>query len=158
MALKRQPAFRRSRFKVIVEINYGGPIWATNIAAAIKLNNLVGVEIARRNKRGLPDPKPGVYTLPQNKPDMMERLKRALEYRAVHFSDKFVSVCVSTKDAQTIVNEILCQLLGYRIIYRKDETGAMRPTKVTLSGKEGPEGKDDLVDVLAMNLFWNKMV
>jgi hypothetical protein len=158
MALKRQPAFHRSRFVIIVEVNYGGPIWATTIAAAISTHNLTNVEVARRDKRGLPAITPGVFTNPQNKPDMMERLKRAFEYRAIYFADKFVSVCVPSKDAQTIVNEILCQCLGFRIIYKKDETGANRPTKVILSGKEGPEGKDDLVDVLAMNLYWNKLV
>lgn len=157
-ALKRQTAFRSSTFKVIVEINYGGPIWATNIAAAIRTNRLTGVQIIRRNKRGDPDVRPGVFTLPQNKIDMMERLKRALEYRAVYFSSTFVSVAVPTKDAQTIVDEIIDQLFGYRDTYQNDSLDPMKPVKRILSGKNGPAGQDDLVDVLAMNLYWNKLV
>jgi hypothetical protein len=158
LALKRQTAFRRSRFKVIVEINYGGPIWATNIAAAIATHNLVGVDIVRRNKRGIPDVRPGVYTTKENKFDMMERLKRALEYRAVYFSDKFVSICVPTKSAQETVEEILFQLLGYRDSYKKDPSNPLKPIERKLDGKEGPAGADDMVDVLGMNLYWNKLV
>lgn len=143
---------------MIVEINYGGPIWATNIAAAIETHRLVGVEIVRRNKRGLPDVRPGVFTTKENKFDMMERLKRAIEYRAVYFSDKFVSVCVPTKGAQEIVEDILFQLLGYRDKYKKDPNKPLKPVERELTGKDGPAGADDLVDVLGMNLYWNKLV
>lgn len=158
MSLKRQQSFRRSKIIIIVEINYGGHIWATNIAAAINTSKLAGVSIARRDKRGMHNLTPGVFTLPQNKAEMMERLRTLIEYRALYFSDKFVSVCVPSKSAQDIVNEILCQLLGFREIYQNSSNDPLKPKTRILSGKKGPAGKDDLVDVLAMNLYWNKKV
>ena len=158
MALKRQHAFRKSKFKVIVEINYGGPIWATNIAASVRLNRLAGVEMARRNKRGEADTRPGVYTLEHTKIDMMERLRKLIQFRGLRFHKSIVSVCVPTMSAQSMIEESLFQLLGYRDSYEKDPVNPLKPVKRVLSGKIGPAGKDDIVDCIAMILYWYKYV
>jgi hypothetical protein len=150
MALKRQHAFRKSKFKVIVEINYG--------AAAVRLNRLVGVEMARKNKRGEPDTRPGVWTLGDTKVDMMERLRKLIQFRGLRFHKSIVSVCVPTMGAQAMIDEALFQLLGYRDSYEKDPINPLKPVKRVLSGKIGPAGKDDVVDCIAMVLYWYKLV
>lgn len=157
-ALRQQPAFRKSRFKIIVEINYGGPIWATNIGAAISLSRLPNVELARRDRRGERATRPGVFTLENTKIDMMERLRKLIQFKNLRFHRSVVSVCVPKTNAQEMIEEALHQLMGYRDSYDKDPVNPLRPVRRVLSGKIGPAGKDDVVDCIAMILYWYRQV
>jgi hypothetical protein len=162
MALKRQSSFRNSIFVVIIEANYGGHVWATSHAARVKDERLSNVKFARRNERGIPAPRPGVFTLKQNKGEMMAKLRKLIEFKGIRFNNYIVSVCIpgktSEESSQYVVNELLYQILGYRQRFKAVSDDPTKPLSWELSGKFGPAGKDDLVDVVALILFWFKLI
>ena len=72
---------------MIVEKNYGGPIWGQMHAAEVARAGLTNVVFARRQQnRSELGHQPGVVTLATNKPEMMESLYRLLEMRGLRFS------------------------------------------------------------------------
>ena len=151
--------FATSQIVVIVEKNYGGPIWGQMHAAEVVRTGLTNVVFARRQQnRSEPVRLPGVVTTPANKPEMMESLFRLLEMRGLRFSKNMVSVGDPERTATDMVNELIEQIQGFRVRIKKDITDPTRPAKRELSGKIGPAGRDDLVDCLAMCIYWPKFL
>lgn len=158
-SLRRMRGFSSSQIVVIVEKNYGGPIWGQMHAAQVARAGLMNVVFARRQQnRSEPGRQPGVVTLPSNKPEMMESLYRLLEMRGLRFSKTMVSVCDPERSATDMVNELIEQIQGFRVRISKDPNDPTKPAKRELSGKIGPAGRDDLVDCLAMCIYWPKFL
>ncbi len=157
-SLRRMRGFASSRIVVIIESNYGGPIWGMTHATEVKDAGLSNVVFARRQNRSEPHHRPGVVTTPGNKPEMMEALSRLLELRGLRFSKHMVSVCDPERNATDMVHELIDQLQGFCVRISKDANDPTKPAKRELSGKIGPAGRDDLVDCLAMCLYWPKFL
>ena len=158
-SLRRLRGFTTSRIVVIIEKNYGGPIWGQNHAAAVAQAGLTNVLFARRHEsRSEPGHRAGVTTTPANKPEMMEMLYRLIEMRGLRFSKNIVSVCDAERNATEMVQELIAQLQGFQVRITKDPNDPMKPAKRELSGKIGPAGQDDLVDCLAMCIYWPKLL
>ncbi len=154
-ALRRMRGFSDSQIVVIVEKNYGGPIWPTMHAAEVAREGMSNIVFARRHQNNSdPHHQAGVQTTSVNKPAMMEKLKRLLEIRGLRFSKNIVSVCDPARNATQMVHELIAQLDGYRERITKDIHDPTKPAKRELSGKIGPAGRDDLVDCLAMDIYW----
>lgn len=158
ISLQSQHGFKDSKIIVIIENNYGGPIWGETHAAQVKRANLVNVTFARREKSNNIGRKPGVYTSSENKLEMFEMLRRLIEMKGLRFSKIIVSVGDIEKTADDMVHELIEQLRGFKVKITMDQNDPMKPSKRLLSGKIGPAGKDDLVDCLAMCLYWPKIL
>lgn len=158
-SLRRLRGFASSQVIVIVEKNYGGPIWGMNHAAAVTLAGFSNVKFARRHQnRSEPGHQPGVVTTAGNKPEMMESLNRLLEMRGLRFSKNLVSVGDPERNATEMVQELINQIQGFRVRIVKNVNDSTKPSKRELSGKFGPAGRDDLVDCLAMCIYWSKFL
>lgn len=158
-ALQRLRGFSRSGFEVIVEKNYGGPAWATWHATACRRSGLNEVRFGRRKANsGEVQKQAGVVTTKENKNMMMEQLQSLVHLHQLKFSKRIVSVCTSEKNASDMVRETMFQLEGYRERIQKDLNDPSRPARRELSGKIGPAGRDDLVDCLALLLFWPRLL
>ncbi|MHA1684505.1 MAG: hypothetical protein ACTSUE_26440 [Promethearchaeota archaeon] len=158
-SLRRLQGFSTSQVVVIVEKNYGGPIWGMNHAAEVSRAGLTNVVFARRHQnRSEPGHQPGVVTTSGNKPEMMESLYRLLEMRGLRFSKNLVSVWDSKRNATEMVQEFIEQIQGFRVRISKDPKDPMKQAKRELSGKIGPAGRDDLVDCAAMCIYWPKFL
>lgn len=142
-----------------MEKNYGGPAWATWHAEGCRRAGLDNVRFGRRKANsGEIQKQAGVVTTPQNKVMMMEQLASVVRMRQLKFSKHIVSVCDTERNATDMVRETMAQLEGFRVRIVANVNDPSKPSRRDLSGKIGPAGKDDLVDCLALLLYWARLL
>lgn len=96
---------------------------------------------------------PGSVTTKQNKPIMINILKRHLELGHVVFSDPFITADESTGNTRDIRKEFINEMYNFaRITVTRVEQDGSPSVKIFHSGKAAG-GNDDFVIALALGLF-----